>query len=89
MNPKDVGYLAGVMLSLVTAGASLKQQGDETTTSSERITQAKVAMETELNRLRLKLEGYEARDEKSRELLIRMEERLKVIEAAVTKRRYQ
>ncbi len=46
-------------------------------------------METELNRLRLELEGYKARDDKDRELLIRMEERLKVIEAAVTKKRYQ
>ena len=89
MNPKDVGYLAGVAISLVMAGASLKQQSDETDTSSKRITGYKNEADVEIARMRLELDGMKAAlgDSKTdRDLLIRMDERLKVIERAVTKK---
>lgn len=92
MNAKDIGYLAGVAISLVMAGSSLKQQNDETKASSTRITNIDTETDTKVNRLQLELEGMKSElkaAKEDRDLLIRMDERLKNIERAVIKKRYQ
>ena len=90
MNPRDGALWAAVALSLVTGGASLKQQADETELSSRRIENAETKMLTEIARMRLELDGLlkgGADAKELRDLVIRMDERLKNIEVAVTKKK--
>lgn len=87
MSPKDIGLVIGIALATVLGGASLKQQSDESGLAVIRDEQTKGDVQRQLDEMKQRLAGYEKARDGDRDLLIRMDERLKNIESAVIGRR--